>query len=335
MSRLSQLAVCVTLLIVSSQECRADWSDSVFPIKNHSFGTVAVGAKTEFTFPIYNTTGRDMHIREVRASCGCTTPILSGNDIPAGSQGSLVARFNTPTFRGKKGATLTVVITKPFFAEVQLRVDGYIRSDMVFHPGSIEMGTLNQGEPKVGQTKLYYAGRSDWQVVDMRSNSPWLVPTFKQIERGTGKATYDLSVQVREDAPQGFFQDEIIVQTNDRSMPRVPLRVSGTVVSVLSISPQSIALGTVQPNQSLVQRLVLTGREPFGIESIECEGWNVTFENPNAVKKMHMLNITLTPGNARGTQRTPVIIKTSGNQPATAKAILTAEVLGNQVAVAP
>jgi len=327
------VALAVTSAVATTSTAVADWTDKVFPIKSHSFGTVAVASKTEFAFPIYNTTGRDMHIQTVRASCGCTTPILSSNYIPAGGQGTLLARFNTPTFRGKKGATLTVVIDKPFYSEVRLKVDGYIRSDMVFHPGAVEMGTINQGETETGTTKLYYAGRSDWQVVDMRANQSWLVPTFKQVERGAGKATYELSVQVREDAPEGFFQDEVIVQTNDRSMPRVPLRISGTVVTALNISPQSIALGPVKAQQEIVQRLVITGREPFAIESIACEGWNVEFTNAGTEKKVHVISVKMTPDAATGSQRVPLVITTAGESAVTAKAILTAEVQREQVAV--
>lgn len=326
-------ALTVAVSVGTMPSVRADWTDSVFPIKSHDFGTVAVASKTEFAFPIYNTTGRDMHIQTVRASCGCTTPVLSSNYIPAGAQGTLVAKFNTPTFRGKKGATLTVVIDKPFYSEVRLKVDGYIRSDMVFHPGAVEMGSINQGEPRTGATKLFYAGRGDWQVVDMRANQPWLVPTFKQVERGTSNATYELSVQVREDAPEGFFQDEVIIQTNDRSMPRVPLRVSGTVVTALNISPQSIALGTVKPGQEIVQRLVIAGRAPFAIESIQCEGWKIEFENAGVAKKIHVISIKMSPDQAVGSQRVPLVIKTAGEDSVTAKAILTAEVQGNQVAV--
>lgn len=309
-----------------------DWTDTAFPIKSHDFGTVAVASKTEFAFPIYNTTGRDMHIQTVRASCGCTTPILSSNYIPAGGQATLLARFNTPTFRGKKGATLTVVIDQPFYTEVLLKVDGYIRSDMVFHPGAIEMGKINQGEAETGATKLYYAGRNDWQVVDMRANHPWLVPSFQQVERGPKNATYELTVQVREDAPEGFFQDEVIIQTNDRSMPRVPLRISGTVVTALNISPQSIAFGTVRQGQQIIQRLVITGREPFAIDSIECEGWDMQFENAGIAKKIHVVTVKMTPTAAKGTQRLPIVIKTAGDGAVTAKAILTADVQVEQVA---
>lgn len=327
-------AICLGMMLSLPQPtASADWTDTAFPIKSHSFGTVAVGSKTEFVFPIYNTSGRDMHIRTVRASCGCTTPILSSSYIPAGGQGSLLARFNTPTFRGQKGATLTVVIDQPYYKEVQLKVDGYIRSDMVFHPGAVELGSINQGEPKSGLTKLYYAGRGDWQVVDMRANQAWLIPSFKQIERGPSNATYELSIQVREDAPEGFFQDEVIVQTNDRSMPRVPLRVSGTIVTALNISPQSIAFGSIEPQQQIVQRLVITGREPFAIDSIQCEGWDVQFANASVAKKIHVISVTMSPQNARGAQRVPIVIKTAGESPVTAKAILTADIQGEQVAV--
>lgn len=324
----------VTLALAGwTSSAAADWTDTVFPTKTHDFGTVAVGSKTEFKFPIFNTTGKDMHIQTVRASCGCTTPILSSNYIPAGGEGSLIARFNTPTFRGKKGATLTVVIDQPFYSEVRLQVDGYIRSDMVFHPGAVEMGNIIQGEAGTGSTKLFYAGRSDWQVVDMRANQPWLIPSFKQIERGPTNATYELSVRVREDAPEGFFQDEVIVQTNDRSMPRVPLRVSGTVQTSLNLSPQSIALGTVTADQEVTQRLVITGRESFVIESIQCEGWNVSFENSGASKKVHIVTIKMSANGAIGPQQVALVIKTAGDASVTAKAIVTADVQSAQVAV--
>ena len=45
-------------------------------------------------------------------------------------KGAIVATFNTNSFHGQRGATLTVIIDKPFYAEVQLHVRGYIRSDV-------------------------------------------------------------------------------------------------------------------------------------------------------------------------------------------------------------
>ena len=305
----------------------AGWPEDAFPVKSHDFGTVAVAAKTEFRFPIVNQFNAPMHIQSVRASCGCTTPIVETDYIPAGGKGSILARFNTSTFRGKKGATLTVVIDKPVYAEVRLRVDGYIRSDMVFHPGAIEFGKVEPGTPATETTKVLYAGRGDWKIVDVRSNQPWLQPSFRQTVRGQGKVNYEISVSLREDAPEGFFQDEIVVITNDRAMPNVPLKVSGTVEGKLSISPQSIALGSVKPGESIRQMLVIRGAEPFKIESIRCEGWDVDFEPSSTAKKTHIVAAHFTPKQqAQGAQKVSVTIKTAGDNPVTAQALLTADV---------
>jgi hypothetical protein len=325
MKRSSLFAVLFLLPILPLSA--ADWTDALFPVKTYDFGAVAVASKTEFTFPIVNQTSGTIHIQSVRASCGCTTPFVDTEYVAPNETGGIRARFNTDTFRGKRGATLTVVIDKPQYSEVRLRVDGYIRSDMVFHPGSLEFAKLTQGESQTKSSSVMYAGRGDWEVVDVRTNHPWLIPSVKETGRGNGKVNYEVSVTVREDAPTGFFQDEVLVFTNDRSMPRVPLRVSGEVASELSISPQAIAIGSIKPGQSVTQKMVVIGKEPFVIESIEAEGWKVEFEPTTDAKKMHVVMASFTPvADTTGPAKSTIVIKTAGEQSVTAKALLTADV---------
>ncbi|TWU60031.1 hypothetical protein Poly51_03050 [Rubripirellula tenax] len=304
-----------------------DWSDIAFPVKTHDFGTVAVGAKTEFPFSVVNTMSSGIHIQSVRASCGCTTPIVVDQYVAPGATGTILARFNTSTFKGKKGATLTVVIDQPFYSEVRLRVDGYIRSDMVFYPGSIDFGKIAQGEATSKSTKVLYAGRSDWQIVDIRSNKPWLMPVIKETVREGGRVNYELSVDLREDAPTGSFLDELVVVTNDRSMPNVPLKVSGQVDSALSISPQAIAFGSIKTGEAFTKSLVLMGREPFQVESITAEGWQIDFQPTTELKKMQMVSATFKyVGNGSGPQKASFEIKTSGANSVTAKGLVTADI---------
>jgi hypothetical protein len=324
----AQVAVVCTAVVAASlaQSASADWSDQAFRVKSHDFGTVAVAAKTEFRFPVYNPFKQPMHIQTVRRSCGCTTPIIETEYIQPGQTGSILAQFNTGTFRGKKGATLTVVVDKPVYSEVRLRVDGYIRSDMVFHPGSIEFGKVNQGEPATQSSRVLYAGRSDWEIADVRSNVPWLVPSKKLVSRSTGRAEYELTIGVREDAPTGPFQNEIVVITNDTKRPEVPFRVSGNIESPLSISPQAIAFGSLKPGQKIEKRLVVKGVRPFTIQSITCEGWDVSFPETATAKTMHIVPASFTPTGATGPQKVTVEITTAGDESVTAKAILTADI---------
>ena len=74
-------------------------------------------------------------------------------------KGAIVAHFNTDSFLGQRGATLTVTIDQPFYAEVQLHVRGYIRSDVVVEPGSVQFGSIDQGTAAEQTVAVNYAGR--------------------------------------------------------------------------------------------------------------------------------------------------------------------------------
>ncbi|MEO1619348.1 MAG: hypothetical protein AAFV88_26175, partial [Planctomycetota bacterium] len=203
---------------------------------------------------------------------------------------------------------------------------GYIRSDMVFYPGTIEFGKVSQGEAVKKSTKVFYAGRTDWDIIDVRSNVSWLIPERKLVKRNGGRAEYELSVMVREDAPTGIFQNEIVVITNDTKRPEVPFQVSGSVDSPLTIAPQAIALGSIKPGQKVEQRLVIKGASPFTIDSIKAEGWDVTFPEAASARKVHIVPVVFTSVGNTGPQKVAVEIKTTGENSVTAKAVLTADV---------
>lgn len=306
----------------------ADWAQAMFPVKSHDFGTVAVAAKTEFVFPIQNRTNQDIHIAAVRASCGCTTPIVKENWIRAGQEGMVLARFNTDTFRGKKGATLTVVIDRPAYAEVQLRVDGYIRRDIVFHPGAVEFGKLTAGETAERTIAIAYAGRNDWAITGVESPSPYLVTELREKSRSGQRVDYELVVKLTGEASPGYLQEELILTTNDRSSPRVPLQVIGQVESPLSVAPQTFAVGSIKQGEAREQRLVVRGKQPFKVTKIECEGFEVQFEPSDEAKQVHILSVRLVATAPAGTINQPLIVHTDGGAAMVAKATVTGQVIG-------
>lgn len=320
----------VVVVVLASGAHAQDWRDSAFPVKEHDFGTVAVGAKTEHSFQVVNHFSSPMRFDTVRASCGCTTPTIIDRYIEPGQTGSIHAKFNTDTFRGKKGATLTLVMTQPFYSEIRLKVNGYIRSDMVFYPGAIDFGPVAQGELMTKSTKILYAGRPDWEVIDVRSNKPWLIPRVSETKRENGTVNYELIVDVREDAPSGAFMDELVVTTNDRKMPNVPLKVSGNVESQLAIAPLSLPMGSVKPGEPIVKKLVLIGKSPFTIGSVRAEGWEVgNIDFGGVAKKMHIIYPELTYiGDRVGPQKVSLAVETEGRSSVRARTLITADVRG-------
>src|SRR5690606_36384098 len=80
----------------------------------------------------------------------------------------IVAKFNTRgSFTGHHSATLTVTIDKPFPAQVQLRVHGNIRGDVVFNPGAINFEDVDQGTTKKQRVGVRYAGTGGWKIQDV------------------------------------------------------------------------------------------------------------------------------------------------------------------------
>lgn len=274
-----------------------DWLREAIPSQSrfHDFGTVARAAKTEHRFLITNTTQHDMHLKSVRASCGCTTPIIETEWIKPGQTGSILARFNTGTFTGSKSATLTVSIDKPSYTELQLNVKGYIRSDVVFNPGEINFGETPVGEPQSLQVTLDYAGRGDWQLLAAESPLPFVNVSFDEVSRSAGRVQYALTATLAENAPVGSLQNQILLRTNDRNLTTVPLRLMANVQPPVQVSPQTIALGSVPPEEPIAQRLVLKGRSEFRIVSIDSPHAEIRFDPSPEAKLAHVLSMSIAP----------------------------------------
>src|SRR5947199_1703099 len=112
-----------------------EWAQKMFAANTHDFGHVARGAKAEFAFELQNVYEEDVHIADVRTSCGCTTPTITKPTLKTWEKGSIVATLNTRSFVDQRNSTLTVVIDKPTYAEVHLNIAGYSHADVDFHPG--------------------------------------------------------------------------------------------------------------------------------------------------------------------------------------------------------
>lgn len=272
-----------------------DWLREAIPqeARMHDFGTVARAAKTEHRFLIKNNSDQDLHLRSVRASCGCTTPIIETEWIKPGQTGSVLARFNTGTFTGRKSATLTVSIDKPNYTELQLNVKGYIRSDVVLNPGEINFGEVPVGEPKKVDLTLDYAGRSDWQLTGVENSLDFLDVQVEEVSRGSGRVSYKISATLAPNAPLGAIQNQVLLKTNDRNLTTVPIRLMATVQPPIQVSPQTFALGSVTAGQSVAQRLIIKGRSEFRILSITSPHADIRFEGGDTAKPAHLLNIAI------------------------------------------
>ena len=293
---LSKLAVALLVLLLGPAGASAkEWAQKMFQTTSHDYGHVARGAKAEFAFEVQNLYEEDVHIADVRTSCGCTTPTITKPTLKTWEKGTIVATLNTRSFVGQRNSTLTVVIDKPYYAEVHLMIAGYIHSDVDFQPGVAALGDVEQGAAAQQDVTVTYRGRGNWQIADVRSANPHLEVELGEAIRQPGLVSYKMSVRLKPDAPAGILQDQLTLVTNDQRMPAVVLPVEARVTPPLAVSPSPLMFGTLAPGQTVTKQIVLTGKQPFKVLAITADTETLQFKTtPDVIKKVHLVPVTVT-----------------------------------------
>jgi hypothetical protein len=247
-----------------------DWTEAVFPERSHDFGTVARGSKVRHSFRLVNSTAKEIHIASWRTKCGCTEVRVGAREIPPGTQTVIEAVIDTTKFTGYKPTGLTLVLDRPTVAEVDLNLTCFIRGDLTLTPGQIDFGVVNRSaRPKVELALTYAGGQPDWAVQKMGTITDHIVAELKEVGRSPGgQVNYQLSALLKPSAPVGFFKDEITLETNDPSGPKVPVSVSAVVQSNVIVSPSVINLGTVRPGQTLQRTILVRSSQPFKLDAV-------------------------------------------------------------------
>jgi uncharacterized protein DUF1573 len=309
---LRKVAVAIALLMLAPAALHArEWAQKMFQAMSHDFGHVARGAKAEFAFELQNIYEEEVHIADVRTSCGCTTPTITKPTLKTWEKGSIVATLNTRSFVGQRNSTLTVVIDKPYYAEVNLTIAGYIHSDVDFQPGVAALGDIEQGASAEQEVTVTYRGRGNWQIADVRSANTNLEVELGDPIRQPGLVSYKMIVRLKAGAPAGTLQDQLTLVTNDQRMPTVVLPVEGRVTPPLAVNPSPLLFGTLAPHQTATKQLVLTGKQPFKVLSISADNDAIQFKTaPDVTKKVHLIPVTVTAPDKPGEFHYAISIET-------------------------
>jgi hypothetical protein len=283
----------------------------MFKVTSHDFGTVARGSKAEFVFEMQNIFEEDIHIASVRTSCTCTDPEITKQTLKTWEKGGILAKFRTRSFLGNRSATITVTIDRPYFAEVQLSVRGYIRGDVVFNPGSVDFHEVQQGEQREETINVTYAGRSSWEIVDVRSANDHFEVELLDESRYAGQVTYKMLVRLLDSAPPGYIHDQLTIVTNDSWNKTLDLPVQGRVTLPLTVSPASLFMGVLEPGETVTKRLVVKGNKPFKVVKVNCPDCGFEFKPSDQEKAIHLIPVKFTAGDSPGKVTQTIEIETS------------------------
>jgi hypothetical protein len=292
----------VLFLVTPSLGGTQQWAKDMFENTSHDFGTVARGAEVEHRFSLENIYVEDVHIASVVSTCKCHNAKIVNPTLKTYEKAEIVVKVDTRKFIGRRDATLRVVFDKPFPGEVQLQTYCYIRSDVVLEPGSAQFGSIARGAEAEKKLTISYAGRSDWEIVEVENARPYLHAELREISRSLSEVTYDLIVKLDKDAPVGYIKDYLILVTNDHNAKarRVPVAVEAAVVSAISARPSPLPLGILEPGQTVTRNLVIQANASFHILNVTGPDERFDFKVSDQPKPLQLLPVTFTAGDTTG-----------------------------------
>lgn len=90
------------------------------------FGTVKQGTKIEASYVIKNTGKRDLLIRDVQTSCGCTVAVPGDKIVKPGKSTTIKAVFNTRGYHGTQNKLVMVISNDPKTPKLTLWLRGTV-----------------------------------------------------------------------------------------------------------------------------------------------------------------------------------------------------------------
>jgi hypothetical protein len=279
------------------------WGASLFKIKRHDFGRVALGADAEFRFELTNIYDSDIKLLNVRSSCTCSSAKFSTSLLKPGETGAVIVRFNTSGQHLRdKSAVLTVQLKADTtgagrFDTVQLSVSGYIRPDVVLTPGSIEFGSVPEGATAQRTLQLEYSGRSGWALTKAERSQPFVYAQAEETRREQGRVVYTITAALKENAPAGYFKDVLRFTTNElkpgKSEPiEILVPVQGVVSAPICAKPSPILIGVLAPDETVTKSIVIRSETPFRITKVSASDNRFRFAFANREGLVQLITVS-------------------------------------------
>jgi hypothetical protein len=260
------------------------------------FGTVPHGSQNVHRFVFTNKTDKEVFVTGVRSSCRCAIPRAVKESAKPGEKLEIEVVYDARTFTSERSMTITVDMHSDRYEQVQLKVRGFSRQDVILEPGKVDLGVVKFGKEQTQKVRLEYAGSLDWKVLDVVPGQ-WAKAKVEEKSRQYGLVKYEVTLTVPPNAPRGSLVDAVQLKTNDPSSPVVRIDVVGTLDGGIQPSLSTVKFGEVAAGKPVRQKIFIKGDRPFiiGGAQFDIEKLPVSLRSTQGEKTIHTLEIEFNP----------------------------------------
>ena len=133
-------------------------------------------------------------------------------------------------------------------------------------------------------------------IQDIQSESSFYKASLKEVRRDYNYVSYDITLTLKENAPEGYLHDFIDIISNDPNpaSQHCPVPVSGYIIPAVAVKPSPLSFGFIKAGKSMTKTVVLSGQSQFNITDFGTSDDRVTAKITEDQKSVHVIPVTIT-----------------------------------------
>jgi hypothetical protein len=262
-SALAALALAVAVLpapLAAQAKTDAAGPRLVITEDKKDVGQVAKGEAIKHVFVLKNTGTADLHITDVKPSCGCTVPEFD-KVIKPGGEGKVTLTVDTKNFSGPISKTALLITDDPNVPQKTLFLSAVVKPFVDALPYAFFRIQALSGEAATSELTLV-SDEPDFKPTKAEAPNSYLKVSLapvpeKELVKDKNPNQWKITVATTPDAPEGLLGGNVKVATGVKKQPEIELPISGFIKPTVSVTPLSINFGNFDPKGDPQKRNVM------------------------------------------------------------------------------
>ncbi len=212
-----------------------------FATPEHDFGQIKNGEVIKHAYVFTNNGSATLVISNVQTSCGCTTAGEWTRQVEPGKTGSIPIQFNSGSFSGAVGKSITVTCNDPNQPTVVLQIKGVIWKPIDVTPQYPFLTVTTESPPATMTVRIVNNEETPLTLSAPESNNSAFIAELKTNEPGK---QFELIVTTVPPLPAENVQGQFTFKTSSTNLPILNVGVWARVQPVVVVTPPRIALPT-------------------------------------------------------------------------------------------
>lgn len=219
-----------------------------FGTSNHDFGEIIDGKVVSHDFIFTNIGNEPLIIKNVKASCGCTTPYWTNVPVLPGKKGKITASYNSKNRPGNFNKTITITSNATEASKV-LQIRGATikpgqlltsstpeqlakSAKIEINQKAIFLGKVGISQTIPFQIKIKNTGKSKLAIVNAQSGCKCIKidPGTKRVYQPGESGMTQLLFSPRS---IGDFKDKLVIDSNDFNNRKTTIDINAQIVENL------------------------------------------------------------------------------------------------------